>query len=48
MRALADADVKILVAALTFFALLLVLLAPDSFLGPGLLDSGSFPAPMPD
>jgi hypothetical protein len=45
MKALADSDVRILIAAVTFFALLLVLLAPDDFLSCGLMDSGWFPSP---
>ena len=50
MRALilANIDVRILVAAMTFFALLVVLLTPDGCLGPGPLDPGWLPAPLPE
>jgi hypothetical protein len=48
MKALADSDVTILIAAITFFALLLGPLAPDDFLSSGLMDSGWFPAPLPE
>jgi hypothetical protein len=41
---LASADVKILIAAMVFFALLVILLTPDGYLSSGLLDSG-FPVP---
>jgi hypothetical protein len=46
MRALilANTDLKILIAAMTFFGLLVVLLTPDGCLSPG-LDSGLFPMP---
>jgi hypothetical protein len=49
MRAqmLANADVRVLVSAITFFTLLLILLAPDGYLGPGFMDSGWIPAPWP-
>lgn len=49
MRALipANADVRILISAITFFTLLLILLAPDGYLGPGSMDSGWIPAPLP-
>jgi hypothetical protein len=42
---LVNADVKILIAAMTFFALLVVLLTPDGCFSSGLLDSGIFPVP---
>ena len=50
MRALmlAKCNVRILIAAMTFFALLVVLLASDGCLGTGLLDSGWLPAPLPE
>jgi hypothetical protein len=50
MRALmlASADVRILIIAITFFTLLLILLAPDGYLGPGFMDSGWIPAPLPE
>jgi hypothetical protein len=41
---LTNADVRILMAAMTFFALLMVLLAPDELLTSGLMDW--FPAPV--
>jgi hypothetical protein len=41
---LTDADVRILMAAMMFFALLMVLLAPDDLLTSGLMDW--FPAPV--
>lgn len=41
---LTDAGVRILLAAMTFFALLIGLLAPDELLSSGLLDW--FPAPV--
>jgi hypothetical protein len=44
---LANADVRILISAITFVALLLILLAPDGYLGPGFMDSGWIPAPFP-
>lgn len=44
---LANANVKIVIAAMTFFALLAVLLLPDGCLTSGLLDSGWFPEPVP-
>jgi hypothetical protein len=49
MRALilANADVRILISAITFVALLLILLTPDGSLGPGYMDSGWIPAPLP-
>jgi hypothetical protein len=49
MRALmlANADVRILISTITFFTLLLILLAPDGYLGPGFMDSGWIVAPMP-
>jgi hypothetical protein len=43
---LANDNLKILIAAMTFFALLVVLLAPDGCVSSGLLDSGLFPAPV--
>jgi hypothetical protein len=43
---LASADVKILIAAIVFFALLVILLTPDGYVSSGLLDSG-FPVPTP-
>jgi hypothetical protein len=43
---LANADVKILIAVMVFFALLVVLLTPDGCSSSGLLDSG-FPVPAP-
>jgi len=42
----ASADVKILIAAMVFFALLVILLTPDGHLSSGLLDPG-FPVPTP-
>jgi hypothetical protein len=45
---LASADVRILIIAITFFTLLLILLAPDGYLGPGFMDSGWIPAPLPE
>jgi hypothetical protein len=49
MRALMlkNADVRILIGAVTFFTLLMILLAPDGYLGPGFMDSGWIPAPLP-
>lgn len=44
---LTNDNMKILIAAMTFFALLVVLLAPDGCLSSGLLDSGLFPIPVP-
>jgi hypothetical protein len=44
---LANANMKILIAAMTFFALLVVLLVPDGCPTSGLLDSGLFPVPVP-
>jgi hypothetical protein len=44
---LPNANMKILIAAMTFFALLVVLLAPDGCPSSGLLDSGLFPVPVP-
>jgi hypothetical protein len=38
-------DVKILMVAMTFFALLAILLVPDGCYSSGLLDSGLFPLP---
>jgi hypothetical protein len=45
---LANDNTKILIAAMTFFALLVVLLTPDGCLCSGLLDSGLFPVPVPE
>jgi hypothetical protein len=44
---LANADVRVLISAITFFTLLLILLAPDGYIGPGFMDSGWIPAPLP-
>jgi hypothetical protein len=41
-----NADVKILMAAMTFFALLVVLLVPDGCLSSELLESGWLPEPI--
>ena len=38
-------DLRILIAAITFFALLLILLAPDGYLGSGLWESEGLPLP---
>jgi hypothetical protein len=45
---LANDNMKILIAAMTLFALLVVLLTPDGCLSSGLLDSGLFPVPVPE
>jgi hypothetical protein len=42
---LVNADVKILIAAMTFFALLAILLTPDGCFSSGFPDLGSFPVP---
>jgi hypothetical protein len=42
-----DADVKILIVVMVFFALLAVLLIPDGCYSSGPLDSGLFPVPVP-
>jgi hypothetical protein len=49
MRALMlkNADVRILISVVTFFTLLVILLAPDGYLGPGLMNSGWISAPLP-
>jgi hypothetical protein len=44
---LANGNLRILIAAMTFFALLVVLLASDGCPSSGLLDSGLFPVPVP-
>jgi hypothetical protein len=44
---LANANAKIVIAAMTFFALLAVLLLADGCLTSGLLDPGWFPEPVP-
>jgi hypothetical protein len=44
---LANADVKILIVAMTFFVLLAILVVPDGYFSSGLLDSGLFPVPVP-
>ena len=41
----AGSNKRILVVAVTYFALLLILLTPDSCLSSARLDSGSFPVP---
>jgi hypothetical protein len=49
MRALpAIADVKILVAAMTFFTLLVVLLLPDGCIDPSLIGPDWIPVPIPE
>jgi hypothetical protein len=45
MLRLASTNMKILIAAMKFFALLVVLLTPDGCFSSGLLDSGIFPVP---
>jgi hypothetical protein len=44
---LANAEVRILISAITFITLLLILLAPDGYLGTGFMDSEWIPAPSP-
>jgi hypothetical protein len=44
---LENADVRILISAITFFTLLLILLTPEGYLGPSLVDPGWIPAPLP-
>lgn len=44
---LANADLRILISAITFFSLLLILLTPDGYLGPSFMSSGWIPAPLP-
>jgi hypothetical protein len=45
-RILANADLRILISAVTFLTLLLILLAPDGYLDIGFMDPGWIPAPL--
>jgi hypothetical protein len=44
---LENADIRILITAITFVTVLLSLLAADGYIGPGFMDSGWIPAPLP-